>query len=453
MKTLSISTKQTETGFTVFVDRKGYAATYPAGVWTRLPDTLKTLLAETTAFIFTYHLGILRKVRLLYAFPSPPTASFFFHGLVFSLLEPSVYVKDKVASLKKVFNSFSVAQFTGFPSLYPRNVYKTTPNSAIIPFTFGKDSLLTYAIAKELGLTCELFFFDEPCSPYERNSRISLRSAFFKKTGQDVHIIPYEIGALRQDGGEMWGWDLLLFQYLTYLIPYMFVHGTKYFLLSNEQNNNSLEIDTQGLIATGRFEQSNQWTLHVNNILHEFSSPAVATSLITPVYEYITTYVLHHRYAYLAPYHMSCCGDSKKAVTKGWCGECFACARIYLFLISFGIDPKKVGIHTDMFQESKKEHFGIFDQKYRTDETLLLKDHGETLLAFYIASRRGSKGPMVELFASQFVTTVQKELKNLMEKYLRMSDLSTLPAEFREKITRLYTQELRSLQTSLKQYL
>ena len=449
MKTFAVSTETDQNGFAVLLNKQKFRHIYPVNIWKSYPAKLKAALAETTAFFFTHHLPLVRKIKLDYQFPPPSAYSLYMHGVIYSLLENSPYIKSNIGALNKVIDSSFNVSFKGIPSsLTHEKLIQSNPKVAVLLFTFGKDSLLTYALSGELKLAAELVFYDEPYSPYERLARQSLIKEFREHSNQ-IHIIDLELGKLRQNGKEMWGWDLLITGYLLLLLPYVHFFRAKYFFISNEMNHNFQEKNKDGFMTYSSFEQSSLWTINMNHLLRFFNSDAISTSLIESLSEYLTTYILYHRYPQLAKYHLSCCGDEPLSVKKRWCGKCFACARIYIFLLSFGIKPQAAGIVEDLLQRSKAEYFGIFSSAESANWPHFLNKNLDTLLAFYLAYLRGVNGELIELFKKKYLNKMAKE-KKLFLKMIGLHKQYSVPDEFKDKLKIIFLEEIKWLKNDIK---
>ena len=367
MKDISVSVKLLNNGFIILVGNRKYQHLYPENIWYNFPQQFKSILSESAAVLFTRHFIFLKNCRIIYNFPPPVIDSLFFHGLLFSLpetvIEFSEFKHQTSGLIKTLFNRQQQIEFSGFPKSYSVTPLTNLHRNAVIPFTFGKDSLLTLGLIRELKIKPLLFFGAEPLSRYENEMRQKMIPQFEKAVGIKVNYWPITIGRLRQKGREMWGWDMLQLQYTLLLLPYIYFNQAKYLFYANEQNTNDYEVDKEGYKVNLYFEQSREWMLHANNLLRIFALPTLLGSLVEPVYELLVTYILHHRYQSLAQFQISCCGDAPQAKTDRWCGECFECGRMYIFLLAIGVDPLKLGFKRNLLKSRKKDLFDIFSKK------------------------------------------------------------------------------------------
>ncbi len=445
---MKIQTKLLSNGFRVSVKSKHFDTIYPQSVWNAVPQALRTLLADTAAVFFTTHFGLEKEQILDYAFPPPQALSMFHHGLFYALPEAVLEIPEaKFTSeglLKTLYNSGYRAKFHGHP--YPvskRTPYEPVGVRSIIPFSFGKDSLITYAVSRDIGLQPKPIFFVEPSSTYENVNKKVLQQRFQKEFNETITRFPVTLGNLRQSKGLLWGWDMLLTQYTLLLIPYLCFWKPRYFFWSNEQSINEVEKDKNGYIINTTHEQSIPWTLNLNNLLRQFSSNTLLCSIIEPLHELAILYMLHHRFREIGKYQLSCFNDSKKSRTQRWCGECYECARVYIFLLAVGVPPSRVGFVDNMLVIKKRSLYYLFESKeLHRPINIVFQSWGERLLAFYLAWRRGVKGDLITLFEKLLLPQVKKEVPKLIHQYCHVHSTETIPQELKKPLLSLYTEEM-----------
>ena len=148
---VNIRRKIIHNGLEIDVDRKTYFITYPTHIWQIFPEVYRQTFADTMTFFFTNHLSMINSHKLVYNFPPPATEPFFYMGMINSLPE-TVMVEGNGLTMSKLllkfYNSQYNIEFTGRPR-YARfkNVNRNRWSRSIVPFSFGKDSLLTFAFA------------------------------------------------------------------------------------------------------------------------------------------------------------------------------------------------------------------------------------------------------------------------------------------------------------------
>jgi hypothetical protein len=443
MTNVHINTSITKTGIRIFVNKKKYLLNYPQNIWTNLPFVYRQILAENLTVFFTQHFAYWKDYSLTYEFAPPIFTSMFDLGVLMSLPETTIEFskyKHKTSQLiKKWFNSqFHIKYLGNQTPVFPISV-KPTEKNVIIPFTFGKDSLLTYAICNKFGYDTKLFFMEEPYSQLENLHRQKIYKDFEAATGSKIIVINNSLGNLRQNGKEMWGWDMLQMQYATILIPYVYDFRAGYLFFANEQNTNETEIDSEGFTSNLYFEQSRQWMLKLNHLYRYFGLTTHIGSIISPIYELVVTYMLHREFPEIGKFQISCEADNRRAKTKRWCGTCNECGRMYLFLEAIGTNPKTVGFDENLLNTKRYGIFHIFDKKeISIGNNKFINYYGEWMLAFWLAYNKGVKGHLISQFKKYYLKNVEKQLGVLVNKYLTYYPDPTLPQNWQDRLGSYY---------------
>jgi len=439
-------------GIEIQVGRKDYYLTYPTNIWQEFPDVYRQTFADTITYFMTNHLAMVNSHKLVYHFPPPPTEPFFFKGMVYSLPETALTDENNIKMstlLKQLYNSQFRQEFIGRPR-YARfkNVNRNSWTRTIIPFSFGKDSLLTFALSQELGIKPYPVFFREPKSAYENRHKARLLDRFLNEFEVDFNVFPVTPGWLRQTTDFWWGWDLLLTQYTMFLLPFLFGKRARYLFWAHEQSCNETFIDREGYIVNPVYEQSNQWLLASNAMGKMLGCNAIFASLIEPIHEIAVMKILHSRYTEIGKYQMSCFADEESAKTHRWCGRCSKCARMYIFMLALGISPIRVGFTTNMLSPSKYGLFAVFSDRKSVldsayDQSNAARD--EQLLAFTMAAKRGNKIGLMKEFIKHYGREGRAREKSLREKYFGIHSTNTLTYELKKPLLRIFEEELRGM--------
>lgn len=448
---LEINRKVLHNGIEIKLGRKDYFITYPNPIWKDFPDVYRQTFADSLTYFLTMHLALSDRRKLIYNFPPPATESFFFKGMVYSLPETALTDSGVTMTklLRQLYNTHFNIEFRERPR-YARfkNVNRNSLNRAIIPFSFGKDSLLTFALAKEIGIEPFPIFFREPRNPYENRHKYKLAQRFFDEFDVDVNIFPVTPGWLRETTGLWWGWDLLLTQYTLLMIPYIFGTRAKYLFWAHEASCNDTFIDDEGFKVNPVFEQSYQWLLSTNSVARIMGSNSIFASLIEPIHEIAVMKILHNRYPKIAKYQLSCFGEEIQAKTRRWCGVCSKCARIFIFLSAHGISPRRVGFNEDMLSLKKRPLYSVFQNGTGIKDSAYTESglgRDEQLLAFYMAYKKGLKGPLMNEFKKLYLKDVKKNENKLREKYFGVHTTNTLTYELKKPVMKIYEEELSKL--------
>src|SRR3989344_4682643 len=437
-----ISVALIHNGFLVTVDSKIYKMIYPYRIWKNFSKELHLEFTHSVAVFLTYHLCFSSKVILDYQFPSPLLLPFIVHGFLDTLPEALLefpkahFSKESLWELlyKSTFNLRFTSEKT---TILTHRSHPINARSAMLPFSFGKDSLLTYALCTELGLKPRLIFFQEPTSKSETDNKLQLSQKFTKEFGVSITFFPVDLGRLRQTSGYLWGWDLLCTQYTFLLLPFIFSERAHYLFWSSEQNVNQ-KIHKHNIPIQINYELGNRWLLQLNNLLRLFHSNTEIGSIIEPIYELNSLYILHHRYPQIAKYQLTCDNESKTFKKKRWCGHCTECARMYLYMKALNVSPESIDLKENMFHASKKKYFPILNEIH-PKSTLSYQYHQDRLLAFYLAYKRGIKGELINLFVKLYLPQVEKQKQHLVNEFSTIHPYSTIPALLKKRLETIFT--------------
>lgn len=443
-------------GVEIKIKRKRFRINYNQAVWNKFPRSLHKSFADGLTYASTWHLPLISDVQLTYHFPYPPIESVFYKILMYSMPMTIYEYEGKIFTseiIKKFYNANFQTQYKALsPSYSGKKVKKLLKERAIVLFSFGKDSLLTYAILKDLGVTPILFFMKEPQNIIENAHKKKLASRFYDKMDEDVEFFPLSFGKLRQSTGMAWGWDIILSQYTYVLVPYYFYYQARYLFIGNEQSCNFSTVDKESFLINPVFEQSVSAMQLLQSIPKFFFIQTHIGSLIEPVNEIFITYILHHRYPEIGRFQMSCFSDEKEAKKRRWCGVCEKCARMYLFFKALNISPERVGFYNNDMLSLKKEGFYVIFNKGENKSAYggsgLGKD--EQLLSFYLAYKNGVKGQLINKFKRLYLAQVEKKKLRLIKDYFGIHSSFSLPSSLRSKTLKIFEKERKDLMKYLK---
>ncbi len=446
MESLHIFRKIHRSGVEIKIKRKKYRVSYDRRIWEKFPKSLHKVFADSLTYITTWHLPLVEKAKLVYHFNHPLIEPVFFKILLYSIPMNIFESKNVTTSelLKKFYNVNFQTQFKGLNFPYSgKKVKKQLKERAIVFFSFGKDSLLTYGLLQELGVSPILVFMKEPQSAIENAHKRKLADRFYKKFEEEIEFFPLSIGRLRQETDMAWGWDIILSQYAFILVPYYFYYQARYLFFGNERSCNFFTTDKENYLINPVFEQSVSSMQLLQSIPKLFFIQTHIGSLIEPINEIFITYILHRRYPDIARFQMSCFSEEEEAKKKRWCGVCEKCARIYIFFKALGISPERVGFYNnDMLSAKKEGLYVIFNngqEKSAYGESGLGKD--EQLLAFYLAYKNGVRGELIDKFKSLYLAETEKRKYKLIDECFGIHSSLSLPSTLRKRVLRIFEKE------------
>lgn len=449
---LLISSYLKKSGVGFKIKNSPFYLAYPPKIWEKFPLLQRRILAENLTYAYTFYLPYLfpKIQKIKYLMPVPLSDSFLFKGFAYSL--PSTALMQKTKEKKSTINLlrrlfYTDYEFQNKKPLIPQ--FRKTSNSkkVIIPFSFGKDSLLTLALSIELGLTPYPVYIAEPDYQYELTVKEKLAEDFFKEFKIKVEILNNTFGIFREHEG-FFGWELQLTHYSLMLLPYVYAHNCGYLIFANEQSCNDQIIDSEGFICNPVFEQSKSWLLQ-NSVLSSLVGGNALTigSMIEPLYEIAILKILHHRYPSFVKYQSSCDPEDKgreKLRGRRWCQNCSKCGRIFMFLLANGLDPRKVGLTKWLLAEKFKSLYSIFEDEkiksYGYDQSQAGKE--EQLFAFYLAYKRGVKGPLMDEFIKKYLKETQRKEKYYRQKFFGIHSDLTVPPVYKKRLLSIFHQEL-----------
>ncbi len=445
----TVKGRVSDTGIRIQINNKIVNLRYPQTIWHRFPKTHKKILAQNLAFALTFHLPFIytNLKKMHYNMPVPLSEAYFFKGMALALPATAIMQNSKelrlTSNLLRRLYEVEYAYSNTKTDIPPYNRISMS-DTAVMPFTFGKDSLLTFAIAKELGITVHPIYISEPYSPYEEMVKKLLAEPFKKEFKVNLAILRNSMGIFREPDG-WFGWEMQLTHYSLMLLPYVYARKAGYIFFSNEQSCDDTIVDGEGFRYNPVFEQSHGWLLQNSLMTSIIGGNSLSIgSLLEPIHEIAITRILHKRYPQIAKYQSSCDLPEKPKSGGRWCENCSKCGRMYMYLLANGIDPKTVGYKHDLLRLKYQYLYTIFQNNKVRDYGYDQSEAGkkEQLLAFYMAYKLGHRQPLMQLFAKKYLKQLQKQINELKKTYFGIHSTRTIPKELRSKILRIYRQEL-----------
>jgi len=455
MKPLHIYSGVTDTGVDIRFREKSYPIVYPTSVWGATPKETQTALKDNLAVAATMHLPlVLDSPGIVYHSGCPLLEPYFVQNFLKDI--PSCTEVDGTSTDETVRKFFNTEyQFLEPEITYPSRQPVDSPHGALVGTSFGKDSLLTYAVADEIGLEPEMVYIVEQSMTYEQKHKTELARRFKNEFGKQLNILRHETGKFRDyphlgvPYTEM-GWGLQTTEYALELIPFAYALKAKYLLFGNEQTAAATYMDAKGRWTVHPcYDQSHRWTVHIDQITQTFSGRSVNTgSLIEPLMDMMIQYTLAHRYPQLAKYQMSCFTETEAGRSYRWCHNCSICAKMYLMCAGSGIDPTKIGLRVNMLEREYKRFFTLFGGKSITMTYAHTKvGRDEQLFAFYLAAKKGAEGELIEEFkASPLIQEAKDREEELYKTFCTLHTSISVPKELRASVNSIYEEELASFQ-------
>ena len=329
--------------------------------------------------------------------------------------------------------------------------------------TFGKDSLLSYALAEELKLDPVAVYVEEPDTKYmdptinkinrtyENKHKDVLIKKFYEEFKKPVYKIKHQLSLTREskyfgvDTAELpWGSQLTEYAFLS--IPFNHYFKARYLVYGNEASCSNKYLNKEGILTNAAFDQSGEWTVEISKLMKLLTKSMSAISLIEPIHELAIIKILHHRYPQYAKYQMSCMASNNNARYSRWCHNCSKCARIYAFLVANDIDPAQVNFKENMFKKSKINLFSLFGaSRNALPYDMAGTGRNELLLAFYLSYKNGAKGYLIDLFKKKMLKEAENKKDTLMKEFYGVHESKTIPARYIKPLHHIFNEELNIL--------
>lgn len=434
-------------GFDIVVnDKDGYSLIYPEKVWKNFKA--KNILVENFTYASVAPLAAATEKMVNFSFAKSASNKIAEYGLLGDLGRVAYVNKLKPKKLKSdIINRqeyFSPKQ--NEPAFIPSQ--SNSASKAILALSFGKDSLLSYGLAEELGLDCRLIYViekeDEDCLEHKFKKKII--SQFCREQHREIEYFEDNLDALYANKAlpiKIKGWDnangMLVFS--LEILPFAYHYKSKYLILGNEKNFDDFWLH-QGIRAYPSFDQSSLYLKPMNKFLDKFCQGDFQTiSLVEGIYNLAEMRVLYHRYPGILKYLMSCSLDTDSG--EKWCYDCPMCAKAYLYSVAVGGNPKKIGFKKNLFDKKYQKLFPLFAKKITRAYEMPPAVKDEQRLAFLMACRLGYRGALIDLFKKKYLAETIKQEKALRRKFFKIYPMLTAPKHLQPKLLNIYQEELK----------
>ncbi|MFA5134979.1 MAG: hypothetical protein WC505_04315 [Patescibacteria group bacterium] len=447
-----ISVQVTRSGFDIRIGRRAFSTSYPATVWRELSPNLRRVLSENIAYASTNFVPlILNTSAVTYNFPAPVFEPIFFKNQLYDMIDVERSDRRKHLSLIQAFYNLECTFKTGGSTwLEGGDVpqFRSRRDVAIVPFTFGKESLLTVALCRELGIEPVLIYCEEPAHPFERDYKLRALETFSRQFKVRTHYISHESGLFRYGAAfrgipktEL-GWGAQTTLLVLLLMPFVYRYGARYMLFGNEHSNNDTEQYRGWKLYPSGFDQTSGWTGAQSNMARLLTRGQCSVhSSLEPLEESAIFYFLHTRYPEIGRFQFSCSAQHPLRRGSAWCHRCYKCARMYLFARAFGIDPAAVGFVGDPFREP-----GIFSHYFGRDRET--GSNQELDFGFYSLWRRKVQTPFDRDFKMKKLPHL-KPWQHYRNFYTTLKPARNLPPPYEKRLLRLFSSVLKQLRKNL----
>lgn len=432
-----------------------YQVTYPDHIWEQFPDKLKSVLLDNVTYACSMHLPLVitNLSTLKYTTARPLFEPYFFQNFVRDV--PSCTDVDGVSCAEAYQRFLAVRVEFGSDRIRDGRMDSfQVAEKAIVAMSFGKDSLLTFAIAEELGLDPEMIFIHEPSMTYERAHKSALAGEFEKQFGKSLHILEHSTGLLRDYNHlgvpkSEFGWGLQSTEYALLMLPFAYHFRARYLFFGNEQSAGMVYLDDSGKWCIYPcYDQTHIWSCHLDQMTAALSAGQIRTgSIIEPIMDMMIQRMLVTRYPDYARFQMSCFTEDAAGEAYRWCQQCSVCAKMYLLCAGGGVNPAAIGFTERMLSERYRFLYPLLggDSNFSYLRSALARD--EQLYAFYCASLLGFSDDLISSFrASPLFSEADQRFEELHTVFCSAYDPISTPLELRSRLLTIVNEELGAFQ-------
>jgi hypothetical protein len=424
--------------------KKEFSIKYPGKVWPSLKDSTKEALADNLTYLKLASYSAILNDRFTFNTRKPILKPLIDRCAKEDFVRFGFEDKINPENLKKRFER---ATFTfkegGSPPVDEGSDYD---EGAVLSISFGKDSLLSYSILKELDTKARLVFFEDTWDA-ELMHKKRIIKAFEKEFKEKVDVVVDEVDNLDSDPGlkavksnAVFGSNAMN-GYMLMCLPFNFQSRYNQLIFGNEQGFNDKFKDTHGNEGYLSYEQSSEGMAVQNKMLTKLTRGNVRLqSFCEPLRDLAEMKVLFRRYPQVAKYQMTCDQPEVEDKDNKWCQVCPACALIYAYLWGVGVDPKAAGFTKNLFEREQEKRHLIFDDKKEIIYNGTARD--EILYSFLQAYRNGAKGYLIDKFRKERYPEAKEREEEIYKKAFRIYPSRSLPPRLYSEIKSIYKEEL-----------
>ncbi|MBC8224549.1 hypothetical protein H8E65_08175 [Candidatus Bathyarchaeota archaeon] len=451
MTGLAVKARQTESGVEILFRGSKYVIEYPDDIWSDYPEKAREVLFDNIVYAETIHLPLIHKVGEISYNTSPPCfQTHFFQNMVMDL--PSCADVDGTSTSELIKNFMNVTiSFKDPETKFPSYVEETREDSSVVSISFGKDSLLTWAVSRELGLNPQTCFIVEPLLTYEEKHKMVLAEEFHKEFGVKLHKIIHSSGNLRDGmmlglGKTEIGWGLQSTEYALTILPVAHRFGARYILMGNEQSCAEYYHDREGFVCYPAYDQSHIWSRQIDSMIRQMTGGGVRyMSVIEPLNDIAVVYALYKRYPEVAKYHMSCFVETETGRDHRWCLDCSVCSKMYLLIVASGFDPATVGLTRNMLTKECRDYYSLLGGSSVNTYALTGRGRDEQLFGFYLAWKNGDRSDLVLEFERRFLDEARGREDELYKTFFGIHESITMPRHINDEAVSIYKEVLSDL--------
>lgn len=418
---------------------------YPQKIWKYLSIAEKESFLDNIAYINTVCTPLVSGIKEVRYNTKKP---FFKKEIDFSIAKDIPSAVDEYSqTTAEMMQKFKKTRYIFAKGKAKTPVFNSkTKGRAVVPFSCGKDSLLTLAVCNEIGLDPVPVYINDTVSPSENKLKLKFIEKIAKQERLSFAVIKNEIEKLNDF--EFWekpeadiGYSHMVMSFCFTALPVAKFYNAGYIILGNEFDLNDKLTTKDGIKCYPSFDQSIEGTKRLSRIIGKATKRKMSvTSVISPLYDLAIIKILHERYPNLAKYQSSCPGlDASRE--KRWCCSCTDCIRFAIYMLANNLNPKTIGIKKNIFEKRFMKHHIIFNKKLK-GRYEKASGNEQMKFAYYLAYKNGAKGYIMDLFKKKFLAEVKHDEDRLYKKYFGIHSTELIPKKLRKRIISLYREQL-----------
>lgn len=453
---VSLDFFSSEHGIFAQMNSKKFYLSFPSEVWARYP--CKDVLIDNLAYECALAIPVLMSMKNMRVEKMKLNTSYpLFSSLMFQNalnLLPNAACYSNVSSLDwfREINNLEV-DFKDYNVAYPQIDCKYDER-AVVNFSLGKESLLSFALLKELKvpqLLMNVAFSEDKKDIYVRSSLA--KKLMEKENKKETTYVTVFQNLSSLTDSEEWGlpsseWFNDLITFNTFIsLPFAHHLGARYIVFGNEKSCDMTYTTPDGFKTRPANDQSSDWIIGLTNMTRTMTNQQTSViSLVEPIHEIAVMKVLNERYPSIAKFQMSCSVPVDAPSLIGaprWCSDCSKCARIFLFLKALGIDPGSISFNTNMFEKKYMNQFSLFGahgSSFPFDKMAVGRD--EQLFAFYLAYKAGAKGQLIDIFREKYLDEARVREDELYNEFFGIHPARTVPQSLARSVYPIFREHL-----------
>jgi len=412
---------------------------------------MKPFMMDNAAHLFTINAPLVSGIRRVSYNTARPLFKPLFDRMVLKGIPHSV--DDYAESTDEVIRQFLSTEYvfdSPVEKMPPAKSVKRPRSRAVVAFSSGKDSLLSLALARELGLDPVAVYVNDTVSPSENSFKLARIRSLGRETDVPFVVVRNELERLNDF--ETWsmpetcvGYTHMMTGFCFVSLPVAHARGAGFIVLGNQRNMEFGYVNKDGYATYPSYDQTQAWMRTQREMVELMSAgSASVTSLIAPLTNIAIMRILHNRYPEFAKHQVSC--DSLNASDEPrWCHECSKCARLSIMMLSTGASPKSVGMRKSMLGKGSERFYAVFGGSGVDCYEQSRQSVDEQKFAFYLAYRNGARGYLIDRFRRRFLDEVRSREDELHRMFFSFNDMSIVPSFLRRGLASVCGEELSGL--------